>query len=384
MSQKILLVDDEPNVLQGFKRHLRKNYDLELAIGGEAALEAIATNGPFAVVVSDMQMPEMSGVELLGKIRDRNEHTVRIMLTGNADQKTAVDAVNEGNIFRFLSKPCSPENLAQAIDAGLQQYRLVTAEAELLNKTLSGSVRMLTQVLSLAMPQAFGLCQEARTLVRAIAEKMGVGPMWQVEMAAMLMRVGCVSLPADVLAKYLGDEALSVDEQNLVNETPGVGHGLVSAIPRLQSVAEFILAQNARPTDDAPATAKILRVVGDYQRFHSGGSPFSAIRRLEESPAYDQAIVQALADVISSSCEIRKVNVSELREGMVLEGNVEDLAGHLLVAKGAEIHDAMIQKLAMLLRSAAGVCEPITVRALVDAESSPAASTDNEPAAAAV
>ena len=374
MTTKVLLVDDEPNILQGFKRHLRKSYDLELAVGGQAALETIASKGPFAVVVSDMQMPEMSGVELLSRICELNEHTVRIMLTGNADQKTAVDAVNDGKIFRFLSKPCPPEILAQSLDSALEQYRLVTAEAELLNKTLSGSVRMLTQVLSLAMPEAFGLTQEARNLSKAVAERIGIGPMWQVEMAAMLMRVGCVSLPKDALREYLSGEDIRPEHAELIEETPKLGHGLVSAIPRLQGVAEFVLAQNDPPADPTPIASRILRAVGDYQRFHASGSPFSALAKLQDASVYDPAVIDALSDVISETCESREVTVGELREGMVLEANLEDQSGRVLVAMGTEVHEAMIQKLEMLRRSGAGVREPIHVR-VTNLDSAPADST---------
>jgi response regulator RpfG family c-di-GMP phosphodiesterase len=362
MTQKILLVDDEPNVLQGFKRHLRNNFDFEIAVGGHEAIELFKSSGPFAVVVSDMQMPKMSGIELLSKIRDLNEHTVRIMLTGNADQKTAVDAVNEGNIFRFLNKPCTPEHLEQVLNAALEQYRLVTAEAELLSQTLAGSVRMLTQVLSLAMPQAFGLTQEARTLVRTIAERLNTGPLWQLEMAAMLMRVGCVSLPDDVLSRYLEFRPLSVEDAKLVAQTPTIGKNLVSAIPRLQGVAAIIAAQSDPPLPSTPLAARILRVVGDFQRMRSQSSPYQALKRLRNESIYDLTVVDALTEIITETCEIREVSILELREGMILEDSIEDRSGRLLLANGTEVHEAMIQKLLVLRRSSAGVREPIHVR----------------------
>jgi response regulator RpfG family c-di-GMP phosphodiesterase len=363
MSTKILLVDDEPNVLQGYKRQLRKKYDLELAIGGEAAIEAAKTKGPFAVVVSDMQMPGMLGVEVLRKIHDMNEQTVRIMLTGNADQKTAVDAVNEGSIFRFLSKPCSPEELSESLDAALEHYRLITAEADLLSKTLSGSVKMLTQVLSIAMPEAFGMTQEARKLVRGLADKMGVGPGWQVEMAAMLMRVGCVSLPPDVLSKYLAAESLSSSEEALVRDTPKLGYKLVSAIPRLQGVAEIIVAQDSDPREDCPAASRILRVVGDYQRyFRRSESSSMAINQLRSPTTYNQDIVDLLPDVVNGNMEVHDVPIDKLAPGMVLEQNVEDKEGRLLISQGNEIHDTIIEKLNNLRRSGSGVREPIRVR----------------------
>lgn len=365
MTMKILLVDDEPNVLQGFKRNLRNQYDLHFAVGGAAALEMIETNGPFAVVVSDMQMPEMSGVELLSIIRDRNEQTVRVMLTGNADQKTAVDAVNEGNIFRFLNKPCPPDQLAKTLDAGLQQYRLVTAEAELLNQTLAGSVRMLTQVLSMAMPEAFGLTGEARALVRAVAQRIGVGPMWQIEMAAMLMRVGCVSLPADVIDRYLNHQPLSSDDEALIKQTPKLGHDLISAIPRLQGVADLVAAQNDPACDPTPIAARILRAVGDFQRFRGDGSPLAALRLMDRRPQYDPVVVEHLSAVVQAMFQSQDVDVAQLTDGMVLESHVTDLSGRILIASGTEIHDSLIQKLVRLRRSQTGVCEPISVRTVV-------------------
>jgi CheY-like chemotaxis protein len=364
MTQRILLVDDEPNVLQGFKRHLRKSYEIELADSGASALRMIQGSGPFAVVVSDMQMPEMSGVELLSRVRDIREQTVRVMLTGNADQRTAVDAVNEGEIFRFLNKPCAPEKLAQVLDAALEQYRLITAEEELLNKTLSGSVRMLTQVLSMVMPEAFGLAQEARTLSRNIAHKIGVGPLWQIEMAAMLMRVGCVSLPADVLGKYLKGKKLTPEQVELIRETPRHGHGLLTSIPRLQGIADYLLAYLDPPQDPTPIASRILRAVGDFQRFRSHSTPQEAIARLRDAASYDGMVVEALAELLSESCQSRELNVLQLREGMVLESHIEDLDGRILVASGAEVHEAMIQKLAILSRSGVGVKEPLKVRVL--------------------
>lgn len=362
MTTKILLVDDEPNVLQGFKRHLRRSHDIELAVGGVEALQVVREKGPFAVVVSDMQMPEMNGIELLSKVREIREQTVRIMLTGNADQRTAVDAVNEGNIFRFLNKPCPPEQLARVLDAALEQHRLITAEEELLNKTLSGSVRMLTQILSMVMPEAFGLSQEARSLSRNIATRIGVGPIWQVELAAMLMRVGCVSLPAEVLSAYLQGEALSDEQLHLINETPKLSHSLLSAIPRLQGVADYILAINGPPVDPTPEASRILRAVGDLQRFRNTATPSDALAKLRDESTYDPAVVEALSEMLDESAERRELKVQELEIGMILESPVVDLEGRVLIACGAEVHEAMIQKLEILSMSGTGVQEPIKVR----------------------
>lgn len=369
MPTKILFVDDDPNVLRGFERHLRRKFNVEFATGGAAAIEMLDADDSFAVVVSDMQMPGMSGVELLRNVAARDANIVRIILTGNADQRTAVAAVNEGNIFRFLTKPCSPEQLTTAIEAGLQQYQLVTAEAELLSQTLAGSVRMLTQVLSLAMPEAFGMTGETRTLCRAVAERLiadgiVVGPIWQVEMAAMLMRIGLVSLPPDVRVRYLGRQKLSADERRMVLQTPRIGRDLIVSIPRLGGVADWVAFQNDPPRGDTPIASRILKAVGDFQRRRTQSSPFTALEDLTDTSIYDSTVIAALTDAVSTHCEVRRVNVDQLHEHMTLEADVTDTCGRVLIAKGNEVHDAMIQKLQMLRRSAAGVREPIEVRLL--------------------
>ena len=134
MPEKILLVDDEPNVLRASERLLHNRFETDAAVGGIEALTAIRTKGPYAVVLSDMRMPQMDGLELLTRVKHLAPDTIRIMLTGYADVKTALTAVNEGNIFRFLTKPCDKQTLIAALTAGLTQYRLVTSEKDLLEK----------------------------------------------------------------------------------------------------------------------------------------------------------------------------------------------------------------------------------------------------------
>jgi DNA-binding NtrC family response regulator len=156
MTERILCVDDEPHILEAFQRQFRKQFAIETAVGGERALAAIAEHGPFAVVVSDLRMPDMDGIRLLNTIRERTPETVRILLTGHADLQAAIEAVNEGHVFRFLTKPCPSKTLAKALEAGLAQYRLITAEKALLEQTVSGSLKALSEVLGLVNPEAFG------------------------------------------------------------------------------------------------------------------------------------------------------------------------------------------------------------------------------------
>ena len=126
MKDKILLVDDDALILSGLKRQLRKHFDIETALSGEEAMDKIKNNGPFAVIVSDYQMPGMNGIEFLCRVKEANPDSVRMMLTGSADMATAIKAVNEGSIYKFHPKPCPAETLGSAIEDGISEFRKTT------------------------------------------------------------------------------------------------------------------------------------------------------------------------------------------------------------------------------------------------------------------
>jgi len=136
----------------------------------------------------------MDGIQLLSKIKALAPDTIRVMLTGNADMDTAINAINEGSIFRFLNKPCSKEVMAITLTAALAQHRLVIAERQLLEQTLSGSIQVLTEVLSLVNPAAFSRAERARRYMHHIVTSMNLGDPWQYEVAAMMSQLGCVTL----------------------------------------------------------------------------------------------------------------------------------------------------------------------------------------------
>jgi response regulator RpfG family c-di-GMP phosphodiesterase len=111
-----LFVDDEPHLLAAIARKLRKDFDVVTACGSEAGLTCLKEQGPFVVVVADMQMPGMDGIDFLRLVKEIEPRAVRIMLTGNADQNTVRRAIDEAQIARYLTKPCSPEFLRDAIN----------------------------------------------------------------------------------------------------------------------------------------------------------------------------------------------------------------------------------------------------------------------------
>lgn len=132
--EAVLLVDDDPNVLSGYRRQLGRRYRLLTAAGGDEALALLDGEANVAVVVADMRMPKMNGVQLLTEVEKRRPDAVRMMLTGNVDQETAVEAVNRGHVFRFINKPAPVEQVIEALEAALTRYRLTRAEREVVRQ----------------------------------------------------------------------------------------------------------------------------------------------------------------------------------------------------------------------------------------------------------
>jgi response regulator RpfG family c-di-GMP phosphodiesterase len=282
MDDKILFVDDDPNILAAFQRQLRKKFIIETALGGKQGLEAVAEKGPFSVIVSDLRMPEMDGIQFLSQIRSVAPDSVRMMLTGYADLQAAMDAVNEGHIFRFLTKPCPLEFLTTALIGGIRQYQLIIAERELLEKTLRGSIKVLSEVLSLLNPEALGRATRIARHVKEIALHMDVTEVWQVETAATLSQIGCIMLPEEALMKLYRGQPLTEEESQLFNMHPFIASDLLVNIPRMQEIAEIIAYQekhfdgsgiphDARSGKEIPLGARILKVALDFDTLETGG-----------------------------------------------------------------------------------------------------------------
>jgi len=360
MTDKILCVDDESNVLEAFQRALRRQFHIDTALGGTEGLEAIANCGPYAVVVSDMRMPRMDGIQFLSRVREQAPDTVRIMLTGNVDLHTAIDAVNEGNVFRFLTKPCSPEILAKALAAGIQQYRLVSAEKELLEKTLRSSIQVLTDILALVNPTAFSRAARVRRLVVDLASELKVQDAWQIEIAAMLSQIGCVTVPEEALAKIYRGAHLTAEELRMFQAHPQIGSDLIARIPRLENVAAIIAYQeklydgSGHPHDDKrgqdiPLGARILKLALDFDKLEATGisksEAFDKIQR--RGNWYDPLAVEALGRTLAKggSYEIRSADVNDLTFHMVLAEDILLENNLLLVAKGQEVTPSLQARL---------------------------------------
>ena len=167
-----------------------------------------------------MRMPVMSGAAFLNQARRISPNAVRLLLTGYSDVDAAIRAVNDGQLFRFLTKPCPPDELLRACAAALGQHRLLVAEHVLLAQTLRGAIKALTDVLALTNPAAFGRGTRLKTGVGLLAQQIGMSDAWEVEIAALLLQLGAVTLPDATAEKLYSGAALSPEEQKMVAGVP--------------------------------------------------------------------------------------------------------------------------------------------------------------------
>ncbi|HEY2387681.1 MAG TPA: response regulator [Candidatus Binatia bacterium] len=366
---RILCVDDEPRVLDALGRLLRGCYEVVTATSGAAGLEAIASAGAagtsFAVVVSDMRMPAMNGAEFLRKVREAAPATTRMLLTGHAELDAAIAAVNDANVFRFLCKPCQPASFIAALDAAVEQYRLVTAERELLEQTLHGSIRALTQVLALASPAAFGRAGRAKQLAGALAARLGIAERWPIEIAAMLSQIGAVTLPEPTAEKLYYGHALDASEQAMVERLPAIACELLQDIPRLGPVCAMISAAAGRAVGPEASGAGILALTLEFDALQvTGLSAETALAMLRgRHGRHDAALLAALAEEVGASASantIREVRLPELRIGMLLADDVVSESEMLLVARGQEVTTGLLERLRNFAAHV-GVRQPIRV-----------------------
>jgi response regulator RpfG family c-di-GMP phosphodiesterase len=355
---RILCVDDEAHVLDGLSRVLRHRADVVTAVGGPAGLARLQTDRDFAVITSDLRMPGLDGTALLAAACRLAPDATRILLTGHADLRSAIAAINDGHIFRFLAEPCPAAVLMAAMDQAIAQHRLVTSERVLLEETLHGSVKALVDVLALASPVAFGRAARCQRLIGELAALIGFRDRWQMEMAAMLSQVGSVTLPTELAERYYHGRPLTSEERTRVDRLPLVALSLIAGIPRLDEIHAILehvgdrfggARSQSASGEGIPLGARLLRVVLDYDEFRSAGYPAeAAVERLEaRSGWYDTAILADLRTIVSAGGTetVQELHLGEVEEGMIFVDDLRSTGGTLLVARGHEVTHALLHRI---------------------------------------
>ena len=376
MAERILFVDDDPNILSSYKRQLRKRFSIETALSGEQGLEMLDNLGPFPVVVTDMRMPGMDGIQFLTKVKERSPDSVHILITGDADLQTAISATNEGDVFRFLTKPSSPEIFAKSLNAGLRQYQFIITERELLNKTLIGSVKALTKVLRMVNPMILSRTPYITRYARIISARMQLPDSWQIDLASMLSQIGCAFLPARIFEKVYTGQGLSPDEQKIYSSHLSIGADLVANIPRLEIVARMIKQQQKLFKDYNPSVemtqgdmgdmgAQILKIAIDFDQMLASGHEYEAAMdelrnhpddynphivalleslqtfRVSSSKMDDSEVMDEDREMEETDEDIKEIRPVNLRISMTAEEDIRVKDGTLLLSRGQQVSPLM-------------------------------------------
>jgi response regulator RpfG family c-di-GMP phosphodiesterase len=356
---RVMFVDDEENVLQGIARLVRSYVEPTLFTSPVTAAQQLALgleggSGCYAAVVSDMRMPGMSGADLLKHARSVSPDTTRLLLTGYADLRSAMAAVNEGNIFRFLTKPCSGADLRNALDAALEQHRLVVDRRELLDHTLRGAVEALVETLAMAQPAAFTRATRLRRLASDLAAALGVPEAWQIEVAAQLGEIGVVTLPDRALDALANGGCSDPAVRAMLDQLPHLADDVLRRIPRLDAVREIVREQAPVDHHDGPRPrcsrpAQVLQAAREFDaNIVRGFTDEEAIALLRQRPHHDKDILDALqkiASVPEGNAAVRECDPDHLRVGAVLAADVHSSGGLLLVARGQTLNDALLTRL---------------------------------------
>jgi response regulator RpfG family c-di-GMP phosphodiesterase len=354
---RVLCVDDEARVVEGLVLHLRKDYEVHTALGGPEALRVLKELGGAAVVVSDMRMPGMDGATLLHHVMSVFPDATRILLTGDPGRDAAIDAVNKAHIFRFLTKPCPPEQLKVAIEAGVMQHRLIGAERSVLKETLIGCIKALIDVLAIANPVAFGRASRLKQLAVAFADTLQCAEYWQLEAAALLSQIGYLSLPPDLVEKLYFGEPLTPEEKTLAEGVPEVVMRLLENIPRLDPVIQILAAlswsdeQIARLGDGTVGLGtRILGLVLEYDTLitqgHSVDVSIQTLRR--RAPRFTTELIEKFGKHLgagSGKNEAREIPLKAVQPGMVIMQDVRTHLGTLLVPRGFEVTSLFLERI---------------------------------------
>ena len=395
----VLLVDDDPDLLETLQEQLRcEGFDVKACSSPEAALAEIR-RADFAAIVSDQHMPDMTGLEFFGRVRDLQPNASRILITGVLSLDTVVGAINQGEIFRFLAKPWSRAELLATIGNAVQRYRLLTDNARLradtldLNRQLvNANTELLVKVEQLieqkhqlddahsALNENFdhslGLCYRiintfnpllgARTKATVeLCRKMSQTADFTAEEKHVLMAsawlhdIGLVGVDRDILHKLLTRRQDCIAEEwASIRQHPIYGQTMAAFVDRLNNVGATIRAHHERfdgtgypdrlAGEMIPWTARCLAVAAAFVETGLPAEKAGEAIVAESGKAFDPDAVRLFFKSTKTSelpRQVRELMLNELRPGMHLARGIFSPAGLLLIPEGQELTTPTIAKI---------------------------------------
>ncbi|GAB4272928.1 MAG: response regulator [Candidatus Rifleibacteriota bacterium] len=382
INEKVLVIDDDPAILAMYKKQFQGVVDIVTAQEPWIGLEILKRSGPFALLVTDYKLPSMDGLKVIEEANKFAPDTLKILLTGYANLELAMKAINEGRVFRFLTKPCSNKLMASSFIAAISHYRKVIAEKETLERTFNGCVQMLTDVISLSTPMAFNRARKMRNLARKLSSKLPIENKWDFENAALFSQLGFVTLPHLLLEKIQLNAEITPVEEQMLARVPESGEKLLKNIPRLENIANIVRYSEKNfdgsgyPDDDVsmydlPVESRALKIISAICRLEENTDDFDIIsaKIREGKGAFDPELTELiLAELeissisqVADEVEIMKLNIDELKIGDILLTDVETADGKLLFSLGNEVSQVILTKL-LNYSEITKIKEPITIK----------------------
>jgi CheY-like chemotaxis protein len=334
-------------------------------------------------------MPGMNGIELMKHVRAHAPDSVRVLQSGQADLGIAIRAINEGQLFRFLLKPVQPADLLTVVASAVEQHRLVAAERELLEKTVTASIGAMVDLLAITQPTSFGRASRLKQYCEAVAKERGLRHHWALGVAALLSQVGFIIVPAETASRAHRGERLTAEERALLGKLLPFAEQLVGAIPRLEPVCAILRMQYMPDAgqwagdEECEQSASILRTVIAFDGLERAGvESLAAIEKLEAMDTHDASSLNALRRMfrgviepessgVATTPSVRAVNVSRptpshaedsnhlgivgseevvvplaaVEVGMAFAADVVAANGVLLVARGQTATASLVQRI---------------------------------------
>ncbi|MGC8744167.1 MAG: HD domain-containing phosphohydrolase [Verrucomicrobiia bacterium] len=389
---RILVVDDEEIVLVALRETIRlAGYEVVTAIDAVKALEEVKSQ-EFAVILTDQQMPGMTGLEFLAQVKTIQPNATRILITAVLDLRTVIEAINKGEIYRFIVKPWLREELLATIKNAVQRYDLVVTNNRLqaeaiamneklreLNASLESQIKLVEEknkALELNLERSIKLClhtietfypilgsQAKRTnevckgmcatLLLTEEQKRAL------EIASLLHDIGLVGVPRQLIKKYQEDPlSLTEDERILIEHHPILGEELVGFVHDLKDVGAIIRAHHERydgsgypdglTGENIPWLARLLAVASAFAESRVDDQTTIDNIKMQSGSAFDPDAVRALMRSLPRarvSRRQREVLLSELVPGMVLAKGIYTSNGMLLIPEGQILNEAYIDKI---------------------------------------
>jgi len=374
----ILIVDDEPVVLDALRETLaREGYPVSTALNAPEALKLIQAQ-PFSVVITDNQMPMMTGLEFLSLVKQLQPDATRILITAVLNLATVIDSINKGEIYRFIAKPWMREELLATVTNAVQRYELLCRNATLMATTLAvnSDLKQANSALSQNLQRSVELClktmatfyptlgSEARR-VHELCRAMGDGLKLSreqrevLEISAWLHDIGLVGVSRTLIRRAEhSPDTLSDAELALVHQHPVLGQELAAFVHHLEDVGLVIRAHHERfdgkgypdglKGEDIPWLGRLLAVAVAYAESPEDGA--AAIERVKAArgKALDPEAVKAFLRCLPQASvprREREVALEDLKPGMILSRGVYSRNGILLASDGQRLTEAFIEKI---------------------------------------